>query len=495
LVLALVIMAMFTIASAGVITYLRSNETSFSRDRDVNRAIDIAEAGLQNGIAIVSNYDADLSKPNGATIPSTSYNIDGGTGSFSAVKSIDPSDGVTNLWTITSQAKSPDGRVTRTVQQQIRAAENPQSPVYDYSLYVGGTASCVNLSGGFSAQGSIWVAGDLCLSGNGSINPPSNNHGTVYIGGNLNATNNTSVGTSSSNEFLSASVQHCYVQNKQQICTNSAASHLWAQTIGSNTQTNQKPQIDTLTANQIYNKANWVAGTSACTGTGPHPNFQVSGDVLASPTRTINLTTGAYSCVFSDTFGNAIGSISYVPGTRLLTISGTIFLAANLDLTANPGFTYQGLGTIYVDGVVTAKNAVCGYPTTPIPQGTCTGGPWDQHNNMLEIVAMNVNNCPPTASSAPSPCNSNNAGWSVTGSGEYDVIAFVVGKITAQGNGSLTDFKGPVITDAASVGGGGGLQYPSDPPPGSVGGPSYSWKLVPHSWRQCMSAGPVCQSS
>src|ERR1041385_8976400 len=58
LVLALIVMAALTITTAGVITFMTSNETSSGRDRQVVSALSSAEAGLSNGISWVIKNDS-----------------------------------------------------------------------------------------------------------------------------------------------------------------------------------------------------------------------------------------------------------------------------------------------------------------------------------------------------------------------------------------------------------------------------------------------------
>ena len=94
LIMAIVIMGALTITTAGVVTYMTSNETSFARDRSGDRALQVAEAGLNNTVSILSNYDSTVTVvPNtaAASLPagggwSAPYSLDGGTWKFKAVK-------------------------------------------------------------------------------------------------------------------------------------------------------------------------------------------------------------------------------------------------------------------------------------------------------------------------------------------------------------------------------------------------------------------------
>jgi hypothetical protein len=200
------------------------------------------------------------------------------------------------------------------------------------------------------------------------------------------------------------------------------------------------------------------------------------------PSNNISIDSNTYSCTFADSAGNFVGSLAYSTATSQLTINGKIFINGNLTMTSNPGFKYIGNGTIYVNGTVTNRNDVCAYPTTTTSTSCNTSaGTWDQNQANIEIVAMNVGNC------AQSVTNCTATGWTVSGSGEYDGIAFVRGAVVGTGNGSTTNFKGPVITDYVDkINGGGGLYYPSAPPSGSEGVTQtpQPWSLIPGTWRQ-----------
>ena len=57
LVLAFIVMCALSITVGGVISFTTSNESQFGRDRQLDRAFHIAEAGLNNGIEVVEKSD------------------------------------------------------------------------------------------------------------------------------------------------------------------------------------------------------------------------------------------------------------------------------------------------------------------------------------------------------------------------------------------------------------------------------------------------------
>src|SRR5262249_58755171 len=58
LILAVIVMAVLTIGTAATVELVKSNEHAFGRDRQVNRALNIAEAGLNAGVDAVKALPA-----------------------------------------------------------------------------------------------------------------------------------------------------------------------------------------------------------------------------------------------------------------------------------------------------------------------------------------------------------------------------------------------------------------------------------------------------
>ena len=85
LVLAFIVMCALSITVGGVISFTTSNESQFGRDRQLDRAFHIAEAGLNNGIEViekkdsVERSDADRHALSGGSGTTYSLSLDGGT--------------------------------------------------------------------------------------------------------------------------------------------------------------------------------------------------------------------------------------------------------------------------------------------------------------------------------------------------------------------------------------------------------------------------------
>jgi hypothetical protein len=465
LIMAIVVMGTLSIMTAGLISYMTSSQQSFTRDKSVNRSVDAAEAGLSNAVSVLTEFDKAVDKPLNTQVPSgggwQAFTLDGIQGKFKALKtSISP-----GTWLLTAQATQ--GGVTRQLQEQVVATPGAThevvSPVYDYGLYVGGTAGCTNLKGNYSVTANIYIANSLCPQGSVSITAAIPNAYTIYIGGTYKGTNNTAIGTAAVPFKQASIVGGCMKQNTPETCSDKANSHVYANGYDSVAQTSVKPNVDLAS---VYAGANWNSPT--CT----------TGSFVFDNNTTRNMSVGTfsldsgsnYSCTVAGAGG---GTLAYNKTTKVLTVSGTIFVDGNLSVGSGTSITYAGSGAIYVNGTVTTKGNICGPGRTP--SGNVCNGTWntdsDAGGGVLEIVAGNANGA--------------SNGWTNGANGQLDVDAFIVGGYDGSGGGIVT---GPIITDLADITGGGGLFVPAPPPPEGPGveeivDPS-SWSLKPSTWQQ-----------
>jgi len=105
-----------------------------------------------------------------------------------------------------------------------------------------------------------------------------------------------------------------------------------------------------------------------------------------------NLTpSSSYKC---ETVG---GEISWDYPTKVLTLSGTIFIDGSAKVDIGGTVRYKGQATIYTSGTVLIKNTkLCGYSSGP----TCVIGNWDSVQDLLGFV-VNGNGSLPADSQVP----------------------------------------------------------------------------------------------
>jgi Tfp pilus assembly protein PilX len=527
LILSVIVMAVLTIATAAVITQVTSNEHAFGRDRQTNRALNIAEAGLNAGLDAVKAQAATAT-----TLTPDNGTVDDGSWSYTGTRTQDATNPDLYYWTITSTGISPDGRVTRIVRKTVSetvthhstttTTTTPQSAAYNYGFFLGDASSdCTaagstnnnSFSGNFTISASFYVAGSLCISQqNTNVREPDAAHPRtikVYVGNKFKTGgNNTSpIGTSAAPINVSTVVNGCLDKNGNGVAcsrqgdptknTNQSGygSGVYAATYSSTQLLIPKPTIDT----------SWYTNAKPGPVTGCNNSPTDATQVSTYPTgytaaqfkaalfdnnseRDTSLTafdpttkfgTSSWDCRYYDSSGTLVGRLAWTYGSPgSLTIMGTIWIDGNLSFTGTNAIVH-GRGTIYTNGTVafSGQAKLCEVPTTGFT--ACTGH-YDPTQNLLVLVANNASNT--------------NPGFSLTGNSAvvYEGVAFTNGVLSNSGQANLF---GPVLADTATMAGNGNTQSTVNPPDGAPGAASTTtstvdapdtaaWADVPGSWQQ-----------
>jgi Tfp pilus assembly protein PilX len=479
LVLALLVITALSITTAGLATLITSNEHAFGRDRQEERAFNISEAGLNNGIAKLSTLNS-ASYAQGQTFTSGgAQSIDGGTYSWTATKTTNGAS--SDTWTI--QSTGTNGNVTRNISVQVTAAKVntvvPSSSAWAYGIFVGNPAGCTNVGGGVALTLSVFVLGDLCMNGSAaeSILEP-NSSGTqsvdLYVKGSLYLGNNPSVGTSSRRIRSATIVNGCFLKNvAKPACDQGGgnSTHVWASTYSTTPLAISKPSADAVSTYAGGDWQNPVCSQGSFT-------FDNDGTRNTSLGNFTLMTGSSYNCTVyktsSHVAGNEEGTLHWDAPSKTLTISGTIYVDGNLAFNGGDNGKYTGFASLWVNGTVTTNgnSALCGPPsTTGSSQGTCSGT-WDGAVGALTITAVNAGGAA--------------TGWQMNGTAEIDAAAYVNGSFSESGSAFVT---GPVITDSAALNGTPKHTDITNPPPGTPGASttnvSSTWgHVVKGSWRQ-----------
>jgi Tfp pilus assembly protein PilX len=543
LVLTLIVMGVLTIGTAAVITEVNSNEHHFGRDRQVNRALNVAEAGLTAGVASVKALPATAtSQPNG------SGTVDQGSWSYTASRTQDASDPNLYYWTVTSTGVSPDGNVSRIVSTKVsetitstsqsQTVTTPASPAYNWGIFLGdATSDCTpggstgNVLGGSSGVTvDVYIKGSLCVSGNSSpfILQPTGTTDTltVYIGNKFKSKSNASpIGTSAAKIHLATIVQGCVDANhgsspnyQTVLCSKQGSplnnpnnanygSGVYATTYSSTQNDIPKPPIDLA---WYTNAAPGPGHTCGPGSTFPSPsapwtattfkNRVLDNDSARNTSvgdvhllELVDRSSGAggvahnsFDCKSYDSSGTLIGELMWDYPSGGCGSGPTNGVA---DLTIN--------GTVFIDGNLVFDN--CDYAVyqgrgTIYVNGTVTFG------NGTKICAKAISGSPCAGNYDPNSnlleivaVNAGNAspGYDLSGAAKYEGISYAVGKFNS-GNGS--DVNGPVIADTATLSGNAKLRTTVNPPPGAPGASSTTTTTVgvdqaafagvPGSWQQ-----------
>ena len=201
LVMAVGMLAVFSIVGTTTLVYTTSNSRSSGISKETERAFSLAEAGLNNAMAVLSlptnnALDSTLLPSTEATASSATY--EGGTAKWYGTL-----DRSAAMWTITSLGlyNNPTGVGAAQIRRKLVAkvpvvptnTQTNNSPAWNY-IYSRATGSTcdVTLSNNLSGQSRLYVAGNLCLGNNVDFTSES-----LIVRGNLDLANNADVGTTS----------------------------------------------------------------------------------------------------------------------------------------------------------------------------------------------------------------------------------------------------------------------------------------------------------
>jgi hypothetical protein len=485
LVLAMIVMSALTISIGALVSFTTGNEAQFGRDRESARAFHVAEAGVNDGLALIAkNDDGDIQVIGTKLGPYTiSPPIDGATGTYS-LKKYAASDtpctqtagSSSSCWVITGTGTSPNGKIQRTIQETAQwvVKDKSLSAIFDYGLIVDNQGgACVSTHGSVPVTiKNVWISGDFCPAGGVGLDPPAAHVGSVYIGGVYQGRNNSNIGASTMPYSSIDIVGGCLVQSTPEICSDSANSDVWADGPPSVDPSDLTlPSIDPV---QNYAKGNW-SSPQCSQGT-----FKFDSDSVANgttPTTELMPSGASFNCTVNDSGGNPVGHLAWNSATKQLSISGTIWIDGNVDLSNSGTYVKDNVipgangGTIFVNGIVSGSGqiSICGPAGTAVATGYGCLTTWDPTQGMLGMVVVN-------------PTNVSTA-FSRTGNGELDMTLLVNQGYTDTGG---TTVMGPVMADAATVGGNGGSIVPSAPPTGfpSTTVTQATWVVQPGSWKQ-----------
>ncbi|WP_411277379.1 hypothetical protein, partial [Gaiella sp.] len=414
LVIALGMMMVLAISTAAIATLVTSNQKAFSRDQDENRALNLTEAGVNYGLSrLTQTITNDPGTAIGWTFPSNaasggriSFTTDGGAGTWWAEKT------AAQTYTIHAQALSPNGAVLRNVSVRTQAdttyTTTLPSLAWANGLFVASPSGCATIAGSATVTMSLWIASDLCLSGSNSVEEPSatgDKKVKVYVGGKLTTNGSAKIGTST-RKIISATIVGGCNGGTNASCSNAAVSKVNADAYGSSTSTVTKPQVY---PDATYASANW--STPSCS-TG---SFTFDNDTTRnSSVGDTNIFGGSnYTCTVYSAAGVTVGSLAWNATSRVLTVSGTVFIDGNLKTTGGTAI-YSGSGTIFFNGSVqtNGNGTLCAPGQTIASSGKACDGTWNSDasagGGALAIVTLS-------------------GGWAMTGTAEWSVLAYVVG--------------------------------------------------------------------
>jgi hypothetical protein len=542
LVLALVVMLVLVIAAATASQLVASNETNSGRERQAAHAFNGGESGLDQAANWVVTNDAGSVYPaNGQpiTLPSPSPSTVGGdTVALTATKAAVGSDA---QWTLTSTTTSPNGKVTKVLQEKMQSKIIPGAPAtfWGYGLVMGGTPNPHGLTAKqicedglgtypptvFGGSGKVtvpaWLGGDVCTSGGehpiGNLTAASPI--TVDIGGLLYGSNGPDeiVGSSTSPGPVARfwAVGGCwdkhYNSGNQPFpgcdtyanggATSAGKDGVFATTIAPASQPVTPPSLSPAEEDGLYSSAS-PGPKNPCgagsTGTIPTNLFDNDASTTTAPNTSLGsksfvqlLGTTAFDCK------TAAGRLAWTPsGTHgCLHLKGKVFFDASLTMDGNDYIRIDTDGTnkcagsasygdgpsdgsIYIDGTLTMTHDASICSSVDNPTGGgCT----------IPLTGATI---PSVFFSMYNRANAVPA-FSMPGDSRFESSAFARGEYVLTNGGSDSSVAGSLFATYASITGGSSFSVTNVIPDESIGSETTTttWTVIPGSWRQCVVAG------
>jgi Tfp pilus assembly protein PilX len=416
LVMSIGILGVLTMTGTALIYYSSTNARTAEYSDDKSSAYDLAEAGINEMMAILSRPENNslnkylLGYQNGGTVVHTTHTYDRGT-----VEWWGTLDEAAATWALTSVGRiknstgSSAADATRTLSAQVPVTPTTTQPLnnpswnYIYSTRTGNLCD-MTLDNTVSVKTRLYVAGNLCLKQSANIVGGTNV--SVVVRGSIDQYSSQNFVGSSTTPVHELSVGNgCewFNNTAHSPCQNGAGSsgfdNVWASTITSNPVLLQAPVADW---DGWYLNASPGPYYPCTTQSGTVPTFDNDQGSAQAPDVTKRNTSvaGVFNLVGSSSYTckTAGGELSWNPTSsnsdtygpaKTLTIRGTIFIDGYVKIepsTAGTTYQYSGQGALYVSGTVVVKNVdFCGGVTSD--GSDCDFSAWDPNTELLTFVA------------------------------------------------------------------------------------------------------------
>ncbi len=456
LVMAIGIMAVLGTVSTTSIYYSTSNARTSNYSKTKTGTFSLAEAGINNAMAVLSNpttnsLDPDALCPTGQSAPcSQTSTYANGSVTWSGVL-----DRAQAVWTLTStgstrNTSATSGNVTQKLTAKVSVTPTYTQPLnnpswnYVMSTQTGNTCD-MTLAGGtntgnqLTVSSRLYVFGNLCL-GTSSGGMADITGGPLMVKGKVNINEGSSNIGSSGTPVNEVHVgQGCkYLSNTlhnpcQQGAGGSGKDNLWASVIDST--------VPSLTA-PVADFAGWYENAipgpaQSCTTTsGTLPTFDTN-----YPTRDNSVATpfeltpaGSYECTVGPS-ASPSGQLKWDVSTKTLTVKGTIFIDGSVKITNGALNQYNGQATLYLSGTFLMNNGskLCG----GISGANCDYASWNPNTELFTIVAGGTGGQVPAGVSA------------YINGGQFQGAIFGTGKVRLEG---ATQVDGPLVGSEVELG-------------------------------------------
>jgi hypothetical protein len=430
LVMAMVVLGTMTFTGGTLIYYVDSTGRSAAYSNSNSSAYGLAEAGINEMMAILSKPENNALKPN--LLPQTTSTYATGTVTWSGTL-----DEASQTWTLTAtgRIKNPTGASVSDVLRNLTArvpvtpsfAQPLNNPAWNYvfATRTGTPGGCdLTLNNNVSGGSRLYVTGNLCLNNNVSVTSnPLVVKGTLSLG--MNAAVGTPTSLASRVETYVGGSNNVYCRYGNQSWSPSSGlpncsdwDHVYSklpdgQTVGVTTGTNQVPQI----AAPIVDWDGWYQGsipgpaidcnalfgqklgtTPVWDNNGvrdPATNGSVSSVFDLTPLLPYSCRVGPprlpLGCLPPPAYSGQTapvctqypsGELAWDPLTKTLTAYGTMFIDGSAKVDNGALNQYNGRATLYLSGTLRLNGKLCG----GVSLLNCDFAAWDPNKEMLTFV-------------------------------------------------------------------------------------------------------------
>jgi hypothetical protein len=391
MVMAVGILVVLGMLAIGVTAYTTAGQRTASRSSAGVSAYSLAEAGINNAMAVLakprSALDATLLWP-----PRTTLYDSGSVRWWGTLPSGSSTWALTSIGTMrnpTGGSEPVKRKITVSVRVRPSFMQPTGNPAWNYIIATrtGTPKGCdQSLNNSVNIQSPMYVLGNLCLN-----TPSQISGGPLQVHGWMKLDVNTNVG-SSGVPLNELHVRNgCSYKNGALVLPQDGgcvpAQKVWTTVADATPITLELPTADF---------PSWYVNSApgprqACTtqsGTVPVFDNNTTWDNSVSGVFNLTPSSADYSCVVRS--GNTVvGQLTWSHTAKTLTILGTVFIDGSVTATygyQNVPIQYDGTGTIYVGGTFLLHNTqLCA--TITAANDTCDFPHWDPNSKFLVIVA------------------------------------------------------------------------------------------------------------
>ncbi len=401
LVMALGVLLVLSITLTSLIYYTGTNSRSSARDRAAQQAHALAEAGVNNALAVLSKPGADLEDPNllpdGTTTPPHVNRYEGGHVEWSGkLVEISATNGGAWRWELsgTGVVANPTGPGAAPVRRTVNANVNLfipdrdvlSSPVWNwiYSGAIGATCDTV-VDQGVTITAPFYVVGNLCMKSTASVERRARPI-AVVVEGNVSLEEvKTAIGSNAARIDQVKIGGTCSYQKRTPVpCEpyyNTTTTNVWRH----GPYTGDPIRLDQADWGYWYEKASPGPRSPCAESSGTPPQFDVDGLLRERVVPGVfHLTPGtsSYRCK------TRRGELSWDHTTRTLTVQGTIFIDGSAKIENGVVNTYNAFSAVYLTGTLLIKNSsMCAWKEGEKVGSACDNVKWNPNDKMLIFAA------------------------------------------------------------------------------------------------------------